>query len=251
MENTDIDLKERVTAKYKNWVLNYVAYVFFVDSVSKPGKRIYLSAGVTFINTGKRKFAVTCERVIEEYIRIFSTDERIKFHLGPFIIDIENRIIDANSKYDLATFEVKDSEAERLNSQFCYTSPWPPKRIKKGKFVVFAGYPEILHKKISPNSISLDSEVFVEEIQSVNKKDFVFSLNYQNYSNFLSYKKSSELTGLGGFSGAGVFCINQNDSILIPEPVGIVYKGINDWQTQKARHIDIIDEYGEIDYAGI
>lgn len=250
MEKTDIDLKEKVTAKYKKWVLNYISYIFFVDPVSEPGKRVYSSAGVTFINTGKRKFAVTNERVIAEYIRVFNTDERIKFHLGPFIIDIENRIIDANSNYDLATFEVKAYEVDRLNSQFCYIKPWEPKRIEKGEYIVFAGYPEILHKKIKSNSVYLDSTVFMEDVQSVDEKGFEFSLNDQNYSNYLSYRKSNELTELGGFNGAGVFCINQNDSILLLEPVGVIYKGIDDGQTQKVRHINFIDKYGEIDYAG-
>ena len=250
MKKTEIDIKQRIAEKYQKWVLNYVSYVFFVDVVSKPGKRVNFSAGVTFIDTGQRRFAVTNERVIAEYIKVFDTDERIKFHLGPFIIDIENRIIDTNSNCDLATFEVKAYEVDRLNSQFCYTNPWAPRRIEMGEYVVFAGYPEILHKKIRLNSVSLDSAVFIEEIQSVNEKDFEFSLNDQNYDNYLSYKKSSELTELGGFSGAGVFCINQDNSILFLEPVGIIYKGINDWQTQKARHIDCINEYGEIDYAG-
>jgi hypothetical protein len=250
MEKTDLDLKEKIAAKYNKWVLNYVSYVFFVDPVSKPGKRVYSSAGVTFIDTGERRFAVTNERIIAEYIRIYDTDKRVKFHLGPFIIDIENRIIDTNSNYDLATFEVKAYEVDRLNSQFCYVRPWAPKRIEKGEYVVFAGYPGILHKKIKSNSVSLDSAVFTEEIQSVDENGFKFSLNDPNYENYLSYRKSSEFTELGGFSGAGVFCINQNNSILFLEPVGIIYKGINDWQTQKVRHIDFINEYGEIDYAG-
>lgn len=250
MEKTDIDLEEKVTAKYKKWILNYISYVFFVDPTSKPGERVYSSAGVTFINTGERKFAVTNERVIEEYIRIFNTDERIKFHLGPFVIDIENRIIDANSNCDLATFEVKTYEVNRLNSQFCYIKHWDPKRIEKGEYIVFAGYAEILHKKIKSNSVYLDSTVFMEEVQSVDEMGFKFSLNDANYRNYLSYRKNSELTKREGFNGAGVFCINQNESILLLEPVGIIYKGMDDGQTQKARHIDFINKYGEIDYAG-
>ena len=250
MIKTDIDIKQKIAEKYQKWVLNYVSYVFFVDVVSKPGKRVNFRAGVTFIDTGQRRFAVTNERVIAEYIRVFDKDERIKFHLGPFIIDIENRIIDTNSNCDLATFEVKAYEVNRLNSQFCYKNPWSPRRIEKGEYVVFAGYPEILHKRISSSLVSMNSVVFIEEIQSVNEKVFEFSLNDQNYGNYLSYRKDSELTEVGGFSGAGVFCINRNNSILSLEPVGIIYKGINDWQTQKARHIDFINEYGEIDYLG-
>ena len=250
MIKTDIYIKQKIANKYRDWVLNYVSYVFFVDSISKSGKKLYFSAGVTFIDTGERRFAVTNERVIAEYIRIFSKDKRVRFHLGPFKINIENKIIDTNSNCDLATFEVKAYEVDRLNSQFCYIKPWDPKRIKEGEQVVFAGYPGIPHNKIESNSISLDPVTFIEEIESVNEKDFKFSLYDRNYRNYLSYRKSSELTELGGFSGAGVFCINQNKSNLFLEPVGVIYQGIDDLQTLKVRHIDFINEYGEIDYAG-
>ena len=246
MEQSVLEKKKELTNQYSKWVDKYVSYIFFADPVSKQDSKIFDSASVTFIDTGQRKIAVTNEHVISEYRKLVKVHNDINFQLGSFSIDIESRLIDINKHCDLATFYIKPKEIESLNRQFCFTKSWTPKRIKEEELLIFAGYPGAFRDKIKYNYVHFDSAIYTEQIISVSDDSFKIALDRQSYKHFLGNRKNSELTDLSGFSGAGVFRINQNNPISYLEPVGIIFEGINEWQLQMGSHIDFIDKYGKI-----
>ncbi len=86
----------------------------------------------------------------------------------------------------------------------------------------------------------------MEEIISTSPESFKIFLDTDNYSVLLGSRTFKDLTDYGGFSGAGVFRINDKKTISSLEPVGIIYEGSNDWQIQFASHINVIDENGII-----
>ena len=71
-------------------------------------------------------------------------------------------------------------------------------------------------------------------------------MDTDNYEVLLGHRKFEELADYGGFSGAGVFRINEKKTISSLEPVGIIYEGSEKWKLQFASHINVIDANGLI-----
>jgi hypothetical protein len=247
MANLAYEDRIKLVGEYQKWALNYVINTFFADPPSMPDCKIYNSATSTFIDTGSKKFAATNNHVIQQYENLIKTQSNINYQLGPLVInDINSRIIDRNKFYDLVTYELLDEEINSLGKQYCPFTPWPPAEVRKDELLFFAGYPGIWRNIKSPGKVYFQSAIFIEEIISTSPESFKIHLDIDNYKVLLGPRKFEELTDYGGFSGAGVFRINDKKQIATLEPVGIIYEGSDNWKLQFASHISVIDENGII-----
>lgn len=247
MDNKITQKEKNLAGEYQKWALNYVTYLYFADSPQKHNSKIYDSATTTFIDTGKRKIAVTNYHVIEHYERLRRVDDKINFQIGSEVItDVQSRIIDKSSKYDLVTYEISEKIMSALGKQWCSNSNWPPKKVKQKEVLVFAGYPGIFRRIVSKGNVYFESVIILEEIISVSPDSFKIHLDIENYSRLLGHRKFDELKEYGGFSGAGIFRLNNLKQISTLEPVGIIYEGSNEWKIQIASHIDVINDNGTI-----
>lgn len=247
MNNENTQEYRNLVGEYQKWALDYVIYVFFADSPKKQNSQIYNSATTTFIDTGKRKIAVTNFHVIKHYETLKHSDEEIKFQIGKLAItDIQSRIIDKSPRYDLVTYEITQKEINDLDKQWCSNRFWPPKEVKQKEVLVFAGYPGIFRKIKSRGNVYFESVIILEEIISTSPENFKIFLDIENYDRLLGHREFDELIEFGGFSGAGVFRLNETKQISTLEPVGIIFEGIDKWRIQLASHINVIKENGMI-----
>ena len=237
----------KLIGEYQKWTINYVIYTYFADPPFIEGSKIYNSATSTLIGTGIRKFAVTNNHVIKSFEELKAIDNKVKFQIGSSVIDnIVDRIIDQNKFYDLVTFELSDEEVKSLGKQFCPFALWPPKEVEKEEVLIFTGYPGIFRDIKAPGKVYFQSVIIMEEIISTSPESFKIFLDTDNYKVLLGPRKFEDLTDYGGFSGAGVFRINDKKTIATLEPVGIIYEGSENWKLQFASHINVIDANGKI-----
>ncbi|HEX9739959.1 MAG TPA: hypothetical protein VGA29_04220, partial [Ignavibacteriaceae bacterium] len=117
---------------------------------------------------------------------------------------------------------------------------------EKEEVLVFAGYPGIFRNIRALGKVYFQSVIIMEEIKSSSPESFKIYLDTDNYEVLLGHRKFEELTDYGGFSGAGVFRINDKKNISALEPVGIIYEGSENWKLQFASHINVIDADGKI-----
>jgi hypothetical protein len=239
--------KIKLSAEYQKWALNYVIYTYFADPVNKTGSKIHNSATTTFVDTGKKKLAITNAHVIEEFKKLQLKEPDINYQLGSLVIpDILNRIVSKNSQYDLATYEITEKEINSIQKQFCLSPQWPPDEIKKDELLLFAGYPGIFRDIVSPGRVKFESIIILDEIISTSPESFKILLDTDNYERLLGKRTWEELSSMGGCSGAGVFRINDKKKIATLEPVGVIFEGSNFLKIQKAAHFTVIDEQGII-----
>jgi hypothetical protein len=227
------------------WCLNYVAPAFIADPPNQEGGGIYTNGTCSFIDTGRRKFAVTNWHVIDAFRQKKAKKADLNFQIGSVVIKIDDHIISENVRRDLATFEITDSDLAVLHKQFCSCTQWPSPRVVNDELVVFAGYPGIFRSQLSLHEALFESVHMLEMVTSASSNQFGIHFDRDAWITQTRRRKAPGLSDLGGFSGAVVFR-PKNAAITYLEPVGVIFEYSPSLDLQLIRHIDFINDDGSI-----
>lgn len=98
------------------------------------------------VDTGSRCFGVTANHVITEFK--LQREQTNPLHLMIRNVDItdwDTRVIDTDTRLDIATFEVSKEEQSAIGTAVSTSQDmrWPPARGEVGKGAVLVGYPEV------------------------------------------------------------------------------------------------------------
>lgn len=235
--------QEQIAGELLKWILNYVAPVFFVTG-RPPQGNLVINATVSFVNCGKF-IAVINNHVLEAFENLKESNPHAQLQFSHLIIPVEDRLICRNKKLDLATFQITDKELRIIQKQAISPSKWPPDRPIVDDIILFSGYPNIYSRKVNSRGCLFEAVPILELIKSVSEKYITVWFDRNNWKKYLGYRELSELTSLGGFSGAATF-IPSKSQIMRPELVGFLSECAPNLDIVLIRHADFITSEGII-----
>jgi len=188
---------------------------------------------VSFVDTGRRQFALTCDHVWQDFQDIRATNanaELVVFGTSghdSFFMSDAHVIATGAEHLDLITLDVPDL-SERLawsGKSFYEAARWPPPLPEVNDAVISVGYPGAHQHPDSDDSrsaVQLRPAVFVLTVSSVSNRHAVLAENTDNDPRRLvqSDPGLEVTTSLGGISGSAVFVYDNNDVRL----AGVVYE---------------------------
>ena len=238
-----------ITQELEKWILNYVAPVFFITGLP-PNEKVVGNATVSFIECGENNlFAVTNDHVIQKFESFKEENLSAKIRFNNLEISLKERLIDRDTKIDLATFRITSKELEMLDKgkQAIFCRNWPPTEPNKEDIVLFAGFPQIFRQQISTKECQFEAVPILELITDISEESMKSSFDRENWEKFLGCRELSELgTKFGGFSGASAFTVGPKDKIMVPKLVGFVFEYAPDFDTIFIRHANCLTSEGKI-----
>ena len=107
---------------------------------------------IFFLRPENTSFAVTANHVYKAYMDAKKTNPKTRCQIDNIQFGPEDRLIDASSALDIATFRISSEEIKRTNKR--ELTKWPPVIPEIGKGVLFAGFPGKERLTLSKNEIS-------------------------------------------------------------------------------------------------
>lgn len=229
--------------------LKFASAIFFGQ---KPNTSLIsnLNNGTaTLVNFGRRPIAITCFHVLDAYRKRLNEDSQIIFQLGNLKIDPLPKIIDECENLDLVTIDLSGENIKEIGDggdiASCFFRPisWPPKRISKGSFVSFGGFPGCWRLQPSKKEVMFDSfSSGACAIASVREDIIICQFERGYWVNSFNLRPGEDLHELGGLSGAPVFTLRD----LYYELVGIVYEFSTEFDLMYVRPTKFLREDGTI-----
>jgi hypothetical protein len=170
------------------------------------GHSLVRSGTATLIEIEKRQIAVTCNHVLELYLKRRSEDASISWQVAERPFDPAERLIDKDEYLDLATFDVSGLELEQdriefLPLQFYRPYRWPLASAKVGEIACLGGYPEVYRSSERENVISSGSwSLSAAPVTDVEAKSLICAFDRSTWRTDVKADPSFT-TGLMEFSG--------------------------------------------------
>jgi hypothetical protein len=247
MNNKEINLlRNQLSDVIVKWAESYVTGCFIAEIDLSKKVCIKNTASISFINTGNVRLAVTNWHVIDKFRELRKESSTTIFQVGNLKIDPENYIIDENINKDLVTLNLNNFDEKNFQATYCSVDSWPPPRAQENDIVVFSGYPGNYVNRTNLPEITFDSVQYFELVKKVSDDRLVLHRNLERCLLIPKARNMNGLGKLGGFSGSLVLKVDQSKKISSLIPVAIIYQGIDNWQIQHARHLDVIDHFGKI-----
>lgn len=224
-------------------VASYVAPFFFGD----PKLNSAWQGSIFFISIEEGIIGITADHVYQGYLDEKDKNQSIKCYIMQEVFDIENKLIDRNSKLDVATFTFTEIEIEKIARAVYRIEPkyWPVDPPIEGQEVIFAGYPGV-DRHIRGQVVDIGCHMALHRVQSISDKDISCVFEREYMVDALGHGLPQPKQFLGGISGGPLFKLITN-GIERWELVGIVYEFDQDNEILKARQTKYILPDGRID----
>lgn len=196
---------------------------------TQKGKRVRNNGSGVLMDLGQGKFLVTNKHVIDAYLskvnQMNSGDDPPFLMIGNRIIDIEERLIDVNETLDLASIKIFDEDLEFMSTESykeAYsTDSGPPSdyRQLRNQLVTFVGYPGIFREDTSQET-TMDFSAFTVPVDDASELSLIIPVNLDEATRIFGERSIGEFdiveegrSSLGGFSGGGVFFLDDGGNI--------------------------------------
>ncbi|MBD3342593.1 MAG: hypothetical protein GF353_26065 [Candidatus Lokiarchaeota archaeon] len=217
-----IEKAKKFIPEYSKLCLNYVRPILFGDLPLESIDPLLKGATITFINTGERSLGITNYHVFEKYLELKKQNKNTICQIDSLIFDPESRLIDFNEdrKVDLVTIDITDDEFAQINAMPLYHKVWPVKITTEREIepVFILGYPGHLRYIHSVDRIDATFGALMLTIDTITDKNLIIVCNRDNWVVDYSIYGEVDISRFRGFSGAGVFRMNN----LTPELLGII-----------------------------
>lgn len=238
---TEQELQARFTTIVEHTLPYTVSVLILKQSDLTPDGIIANGTG-SLVEIGESRFLITAKHVADE----FSKPDLVGViggHGAP-PVDVSNwRIIDSDSRIDVATIEVPHAfDPGTIQKQFHKPDGWPPQRAQRDEVAVFLGVPGI-HRRTKTDGVINHVTPFCDFVSSASTRHFIMACEGQRHVVKFD-DKLPDFGSTGGVSGAPVFIYRKKKLVFC----GIIYEGD---ETEKATffaaHADFVKADGMLD----
>lgn len=207
--------------------LKYVgAFVFGPRLLAGQAVKQVNNGTVTFL-LGDIPFGVTCAHCIDGFRTARQEHSDTILRVGNLNLDdIDDRLIDFDSRLDLATFRMTPDEIHNVHPAKCFfnfTEYYTP-RINTALSIV--GFPGQLVFERGSNLVEVQTFYLLEYLSddSLSATSFMLVFAKDNWQTFLNNTRLTiaEIDSFGGLSGCPIFY----QDVLSPKFAGIVFESI-------------------------
>jgi hypothetical protein len=215
----------------------------FVGSITAPlfwslrnsdGKEQIKNGSVFFLNTGNNLFGVTACHVVQECLRDTTSPMFVQSMVGtaggPVLpIHLGDRIIDANARLDIATFEITLAEIAftRRTALTGFEGSWPPRLPPRECAVTFGGFPGLGRRFLARRELVFGLVGMAGVATSVHEACISVQIERSNLVQVLGDKRMPENFDFGGISGCPLLKIVERNALRGWAPAGVVFQGPN------------------------
>ena len=228
-----------------NIARDYTSAIYWIS----PKKQKINNGSIFFLDFGNGPFAVTADHVYQGYLDSKADDPSTKCQIGNIVFSPQERLIDRDTKIDVATFSVKNKEIEidKKTVHMVDTRNWPPKPPEVGKGIFFAGYPGGYRTAQIRKGVEVNFGTYFSVLVATSVKDNDIICQYER-NEIINMFVDSELPypqNLGGLSGAPLWTLVQTN-IFSWRLGGIIYQFSPDFELLYARRPDCLLADGRI-----
>jgi hypothetical protein len=211
-------------------------------SVAEPvnaAARILHNGTICYICTGSRFIGVTANHVYQKYLDDVEQFGRvaIECQFAGSTIYPEQRLIDRNKLWDLATFDIPRvfvSASERNPKAHHHPVTWPPVRVQKSDVLFYGGFPGVL-REVKGEIAELPFQWVAGRASEITAQNIVLEPSFAT----MNWQGSETNSDPGGWSGGPVFRSVEEGLIARLEIVGFIYE-FPLGQAVLARHVDVV-----------
>jgi hypothetical protein len=185
-----------------------------------------------FLNAGDGVFAVTACHVIEGWHKSRQIEDagplRVAGDGNSLELHWDDRVIDAHSDLDIATFRIKAEEVKALGKNILtgFQKRWPPDPPNERCGIYFCGYPSVGTQRPGPRETVFRAASVHCVASSVSEKDVSIMIERERLVDLLGKGSPSENFDFGGISGGAMLMVIQNQ-LRAWALAGINYQGPN------------------------
>lgn len=233
------------------WCAPYVGMLILLPSREASPVDVLGNGTASFIDTGERRFIVTCEHVYRAFEEERQRNPNACLGITgddcqPLNITDSHRVIArGRSGLDLMTMELIQAErADIIAKSYFKCLIWPPPRPQEDDVAFFVGFPGI-HRESSERGLETRTSPFCDTITSVSRRHFVLVDEELERRTSVFNETLTAFGPLGGVSGAA--CYIQSAEDATQTLVGFVYEsddGVH--ATFFVHHADFINADGTI-----
>lgn len=249
---------QKIAEKFLRHISKLIIFTDPNDSNS-----IIANGTISFIDSGSRKFALTCNHVFEEFEKNKENGCRIAISTGKgCVLDISDiTIIDRDSEIDLITLDIEAIIPDIFicDKDYFLCKTWPLNKPELHDNAFSIGFPGSLRTVETKNKISISTVHVENPVSSVSSQQFTarFSksdmLTYDfRESNSPKIEDPFNELDFGGVSGSLVYCHKAGQIFNYEEGrvAGFIYEvsnPSNEYKTLCCRHLYFLREDGTID----
>ena len=187
---------------------------------------------VFFLDTGTSIFAVTAAHVVQEF---FKDSKCPNVHCSipcdgnrPLRIPLGDRLIDASTEIDIATFTVTPDEIGYLNRPVLrgHVREWPPKPAQVDGPGTYCGFPGLGRRPIE-QGIVFGAVPMGGIISSSHETMTSILIEREHLARVLGDDDMPENFNFGGMSGGPLLAIVQAEIMRTWRPAGVIIQGPN------------------------
>jgi hypothetical protein len=218
---------------------------------SSPSDVLY-GATLSFVDTGKRRFAVTCAHVYDKYLELLGLSEPVELALfgtsgtRPLYIS-ESKVIDTKAKDpDLVVLQLPDEDdVQKIGKEYFKADIWPPTRAKVGEAVAIVGFPG-KRRGESKRGLEVRTDTLLLTVSSVSDFNFALANDGPERKAIKLCSDASNDVVYGGFSGGSTYRWDEKEKKLYL--AGFLYEAIDGLDgTIRIAHADFISSDGTLD----
>lgn len=205
--------------------LLFAAAAVFGNRPSRTRPAKINNGTITLVDLGDGPIGITCQHVIEEYRKRRNLDPTVVFQIGNAEIDPLTQLIDSNSRNDLVTLRLTETQVKsiefggKIGSCVFQPKSWPAPPLTESDYIAFGGFPGRLRTLLSFDELEFPSwSSGASQVSSVSELQFVSHFERDYWVSSFGETHHMDLTALGGMSGGPAF-INRG---LYWDFVGIV-----------------------------
>jgi len=208
------------------------------------GSSVLHNGTLCAINTGEKTICVTAGHVYSKYLEHKREFADIECQVGSVRVNLEDYLIDHNTRLDLATFEISPILLASSRVSAHGALKWPPTQLLESEIVILGGYPGMLRIEQS-GKLGTPFVSFIARVAQASTDHSAFQLNLEG-----SYWPDGSgglapQSELGGMSGGPLFRY-RSESLEYLELAGFIYEASASYGIVFARHASCIDGAGRI-----
>ena len=221
--------------------------IWWSRSSSRLGSAVLHNGTVCAIDTGAECICVTAGHVYSKYLEQKAKFSDLECQIGSVRINLEDYVIDLNTKLDLATFKVSPVLMAGSRVTPHGAPAWPPEQLEESEIVVVGGYPGLLRIE-EEGRLGTPFVSMLARIAQTSSDHAAIQLNLEDAywpDGSGGIPPSSELGGLSG----GPVLRYRTEPVEYFEVAGFVYEASEEYGLVFARHASCISNIALIESA--
>lgn len=193
-------------------VLPFCGPLFFASSLETAGENVKANGTFGLVDTGPKKLLVTCHHVWEEFVRLQSQNQDLKFLVcldrKPPVVLNPAQLIEANKDLDIATFDLAPLLGACSGRSFYPLHTKPAPALQKGEKLVIAGYPGTFRRD-ETGFVEFGRVLYLITVADTSGLKFAADISRAARVQLREQRKLDDNLH-GGISGSPCFVLRQN-----------------------------------------